>query len=609
MKIKELKYKLVEQKSADKRKDFIENLITSKRNKTLEINNDYYDGNHWNTDKDGQSNQTRSGKYVWGKSMPRKKNAKDDKLDRFSGVTNELKFHKGQLQKRNFVKYVVHKFQDFITGQENESITVTWEEQVSKDLTKDENQAGSFQNANENGNVNQDTAKESGVDTEAINAFLKVLWKKPENFMKKQTARMIVDTVAINELVYDADEEEYYVEAGHAEEIFPVYKGEDHVGTVRAYMISKEEAKGEFDIEVQEDDVSYAEAYWKEKDDVYMVKFINGEKYIPESMKETDGVVKLTADEKINFDPFDVIPNREHPKHKFDENNLADSEIFELIEQNDSYNAQRTIEHITNLFLAMPKVSIDWDTFEKLGLDVDDEAFKQALQEFQFLPNTLDTLPIKVHEGKGIPESFYVGLEHKEKAMFEDASIPMVLASGNLPANLAVETLKIATKVLDMALKQKREALRDLIRKTSMKALVAKGLIKNETEDIDQNIQVGFPTLGDLDVKDLIEFFFQAGDRGWLPDDYLIQESLDLVGRHDDVDKVISIRNQNRVSILSAVQEEKDRIRAEQVARIQVDGQQAQRDQKAEENQNNNNQENNNGGAVQENNNQTVGAS
>lgn len=567
---------IIEKLDASERDERFKQIIESKRNKTITMHRDYYEGNHWlvrnNEDRTGT---TRSGKHVFGKA-PNKIPLKGDKLDRKNDYSaKEIQYHAGQLQKRNYIKFFIQFYQDFITGTDEEEIQVVYEREVKEDFTKDENNVSS--NPQDSDNVTEEEAlvnrsvnnldnegneaDQEDDNSEEINKVLKSLWKTPEQFVKTQVARMTASTIAVGALEYDADEEQYFVSIVDAREIVPIYKRDQRIGTLRTYMIDKEECEAVFDMKIDEgkDKASYAEIYYKEKDEVYFIKFVDGKPYFGDIEAPEGNVqaIKVT-DKKQKFDPYDMVPNIKHAFRRFDEKELEDSEIFEWIDQNDSLNAQNTIEHISSLFIAQPKTSIDWDVAEKMQLDTESEEFKQAIHEFDWLPNSIDNIPVKVLDAKGIPESFYKSKDEKKQNLFEDAGVPMIIASGQIPSNLGVETLQLSNNRLNLKISQKREPIANLIKKISLKMLYAKGLISGEEIDEIKNIKVIFPSNNNFTKEKFLDYLFMAVDKGLLPDEYATLIYLEVVGKQEDSERVIASRNSSLQALKSLIDREKN---------------------------------------------------
>ena len=491
----------------EKREKMFKGIYFSDRNKKIEINKKYYNGEHWINTDSGGGNKTTSGKYIFGDS--KKPQREDDKLQRSNG--GKTMFSYGQLKVRNFVKFFTQTLEDSIIGSENQKITIK---------TNDSKQ----------------------------DSFLSELWDDNiETFIKTQLVKMIVTTVAVGKVI--EEDGKIYIEKIDAKEIVPVYQRNKIVGYIRSIPLSKEDVKIQFNKEVKKENNIYTEIYLTIEDNIIFYKYINGE------IIEKSNALNLEEVEERNILPYAIVENKTHPDHNFDYKHLAESEIFEIIEQNDTYNAQESIENLANLFLAIPKVSIDWNVAQKLEIDVKSSSFKRALNEFEFLPNNIDTLPIEVHKGEGIPESFYKNKQNVKKSIFEDAKIPYNIVSGDIPANISVETLELSMNILKNQLKQKRDKLVLLIKELSKIALQYNG----DSVDIN-DIEVNLPSLETLSLKDMLTFYQEGNDRGWLPDNYAIEQSLKTIGKSEDIDKVISSKSENERAVQKQIEEEKNRL-------------------------------------------------
>jgi hypothetical protein len=401
------------------RKHFIEKLIFNNRNDKLREIRKYYDGIHWKIAEDGTTNETTSNKKIWGKS---KSSIGDpnDPYQRTKGAKREPSFSYGQLQTKNYIKRFIQTYQDFIVSGDKTDISITYEEEISEE--------------------NQEEQEINVAILEQINEDLKYLWKDVDIFFKEQVARMVLNTVGVAKLSYDVEKKDYYIDTQDAINIFPIYLENQVKGIICAYEIPAYEAEMYEGVDIEKDKsvVPYAKIYYynQELERWMYVEIVNG--YITNPNAEPEQLV-----DEMNFNPFSIISNLDHPFRRFDVNSLEDSEVFDWIDKNDTLNAQSTIEYLTNLFLASPKVSMDMAILKDMNIDINSSEVKSALQAFQYSPFTIDTLPIVVHQGNGIPESFYTGLEITKQGLFEDASVPAFLANGTLPSGVAVETIEL----------------------------------------------------------------------------------------------------------------------------------------------------------------------
>lgn len=492
---------------SDSREDIINSLndlIDSPRNRLLDIHRQYYDGKHWQI-TEGRGNQTMSGKRIWGGKST---TANPEDVFKRGQSNKEVSFGEGQLQIRNYISKTIQVYQDYIVGDDGD-IEIEW-------------------------------ADESDANASTIGDFLKSLWFDSDVFLKEQVARGVLNTVSCARLNYD-DDEGYYVTVEDARDIFPIYVKDKRVGTLVTYPISAEQAK---DLGVQSKGEKnkqsvYAEAFYKDTDDEwYFVKIVDG------VIVNESGEPEILLPE-LAFDPFDIVSNLDHPFNKFDDNDLEASEIFALIDKNDAYNANSTIEFLTNLFLASPKVSIDLEMLKELHLTLDDPGIQDAINKFQYSPYTIDSLPIKVNAGNSIPESFYTGMANIKDGIFEDAGIPQFILSGSLPSGLAVETVELGMTMLEKKINQKRKQLVKLIQMISAKALKAKKLVDEPYSEIRSKIKVVIPPVISLSTKDVIGYLQTLAQNGVLPNRYAAHESLRLMNRAEDIETIEELEQES----------------------------------------------------------------
>jgi len=513
-------------------KEQLQKLVTSKRNDILAVNRKYFEGEHWKLDQYNRSNTTTSGKMIWSK---RKVNANPSDAYVRAANAQEISFHKGQLQQKNFVRLFTHIYQEYITGKDDEKTVVNYK-------TSEESK-------------NEDIEKE-------INESLNSGWGELKTFIKTQVARMVTNTVAISS-VFDK------VNIEDAREIFPIYDHDEMRAVIKAYMIDNETAKV-YNINTNKD-VVYAEV-WKLDGVVYYGEFVDG-KLINESgeldvylIDKNDGKVTTQSLDEL---PFVIVPNIDHPFNKFDCKNLEDSEIFDWIDQNDAYNASRTVEFLTNLFLASPKVSVNLEILKSLNMDINDKALQEAIRNFQYSPYSIDTLPIEVKAGNTIPESFYTGLRNTEDGLYESASIPKFIVKGELPSGLATETVQLGMMVLTKKINQKREQLRMLIEKST------KLLLKDKGYNVDNLLQVGeivveMPDIAGLSLQELLNTLREYANTGVLPGEYVAEEALTALGRSEDIEKVENIKRESADVLFSQIDRFRNQSKSERDAEAQV---------------------------------------
>lgn len=515
------------QMSPKERVDYFRDLINNDRNNRLRINRKYFDGEHWAFNSDGRSNTTTSGKQVWGKS--RKGNQDTDVYQRNASTSSDTSFSRGQLSIYNFIKKFIHLYQDYILGDKTGKCEVKY-------VPSDTLELGS--------------AKESEA---LINEKISNLWKNIDSFIKEQVAKAVLNTVAVSKLVIDInDHNNDEVVCVDAINYYPIYDGSKRVGSCEMYMISPTEAKG-YGVSSDKEAV-YAKFIYSVGDTFYFIESVNG--YIL-NLQE-DGTAEILIEENA-YDPYDLVSNLDHPFTVFDDNSLEDSEIFDWIDKNDNYNSSRTIEFLTNMYLAAPKASIDFEIMKNLNIQITDPAIQDALRSFQYSPFSIDTLPIKVTTGSTIPESFYIGLQNTKDALFEDANIPAFLLSGSMPSGIAVETIELGMKMLQRKIQQKRDQIEKIVKDATIKYLEVQGIVGVDRDDI----VLDLPAVVGLSSKELLLQMKEYSIAGILPSKYVREEALELMNRAGDLDRVKDIENADQVELRSAIEDRRRIIQQE----------------------------------------------
>ena len=501
----------------EERKKFFNDLIHSPRNDLLQTYRDYYNGIHWKYDEDGRSNTTRSGKQIWGKTR-NNYYATSDPYQRNTN-RNRVSFSRGQLQTINYINRFITVYQDNILGRGEQELKIT-------------------------------------TGNEEADEYLKESYGDMDAYVKEQLARMVINTVAIDKIKFHDDQ--YHVKPADAKEMYPVYMKDMVVGFARSYMIDWMEAKSYGINTKTKKDVPYAEVYYQDQDDMlwYFARFVDGR------IVNDGGEPERLVDE-LQFNPCTMVANIDHPFDKFDDDSLESTEMNEWIDKNDSLNATRTIEFLTNLFLASPKVSVDHDQVQNMGLSLADPAIQDAINSFQMMPYTIDTFPFKIMQGNAIPESFYKGLDMTRDSLFEDANIPRFMASGSIPSGTATETLELGMLMLETKLNQKREQLETLIKQSSEKILMAAGLAFEE-------IDVDFPPITGMSTRDMIREFRENTIAGILPKRYTRDEVLKLLNKGEDVGLVQNIDREDLVTLRESIDQQRTLVANQLDAEAQV---------------------------------------
>ena len=518
----------------DTRTDYFDRLINSKRNAIIDIHHEYYDGNHWSFDSDNKSQVTMSGATMFSKQSASGVKSSKDPYQR-TATRSGSAYHSGQLQVTNYPKLFIQKYQEYITGAENDDILVKLGEEFD----------------------------------EATQESINVLWGDLNTFIKEQTSRMVLDTVFLSKLSYNVQKKDYEIDIVDAVESFPIYDRKTIVGMVQAYTVTKEDLKlmgiDVSTLDKKNGKYSFAMVTYPDDNGNYMrIWVVNGKKYIT----NPKGGYEATMDngeylvDELNFNAYSVTPNINHAFHNFDDTHLEDSEMFDWIRKNDAINASDTIEFIANQYFAMPQVKIDKVEMKSRGYNMDDPALKQEIAHYSYMPGGVTGLPIEVVSGHSIPDSYYKGKESLQSDIHKLASIPQWLMDSNGFSNVTAETLQIGFQMLERKIKQKREQLSIQIRELTYKYLQIHGKTREGLLLKDFDCAVEWNEIFPLSNEKQIEFFQNSAVNGLIPTEYAITEMLKLVGRADDVEDVIFSRNQLGLDKATALRAEIDKKRA-----------------------------------------------
>jgi hypothetical protein len=506
---------LINSASPEQFRTYINKIITSDRNKIIQMHKDYYDNIHWDINEVGRANASRSGKWFFGRQNINNISAvtiRDRQKANSNGGSDGLTT--GQLQTKNYVKLFIQTYQDFLTGGGDEPLAVTYK------------------------------------DNEDANEILQGTWGDIRPFLKSQLAKLIINTVAITKTVWDNEEKIYKVEEVEAENFVPIYKNKNIlIGGIECYYIDTQTAILQYpQIEslnkVDSDQVSYAEIYIEDSNQVIRKEYVNG--YM---------VSEMVLIDQFALQPYTFVANIDHAFRQYDEKNLEDSEIFNWIDKNDSINANETIAFVVNLIMATPKYTIDAEKMNYLGVKLESLAFKQAMQNFSPFLGQVTELPIQLVDGTTVPDSFYQNLERMTQTIYEDAGIPKFIVSGEGISNISEETMSLAMSVLNRKLEQKKQQLHLLIQKTSEKILDKLGI------EYDSDVSINWIELGGLSQKQLIEHLVAGFQAGLYPKEYTYNETLKLIGRSDDIAIVKEMDLAQGNELIGEVQEQANILR------------------------------------------------
>jgi hypothetical protein len=534
-----LKFEAFINSNRESKRDTIDKLISADnpRQKTIYVNNEYYDGEHWRIDERGRSNTTKSGKLVWGKfTQGNISGVSNDAYGRDRDKSLDIAFHEGQLQVRNYIKQFIQVYQEYLFGESSEPFKIT-------------------------------------TKNDELDEALRKLWFDNSDVLdlsKDLIAKGVVTTVFTARLVYVDKLKDYKVESCDAADLFPIYESDETIGYINAFYIDGFTANQVFGIESSPDQkVTFAKVYYMKPDNnYYMTTIVDGlpmleieGKYVPSNFE--DSSIKLV--DELAFLPYYIQPNINHANRRFDDRTLEDSEIFGWIDKNDALNANETMAFLGTLLYVFPRTKIDFDAAEKLGIDPNSEIFKQGLSQAFPSMFEVNNLPIATEPGNPIDQSFYNQLDRIKSALFEESAIPEFLINGTGISQISERTMQLAMSALVKKIEQKRHGLAKLYENISKDYLK---LRKLGNENI--NIVVEWGDVLPSTKEETANIFYGAVDRQILPARYVQRKILELINNEEDIEEVKEIQEDDLEEIRQTVDAQAAIQQAEDLARQQT---------------------------------------
>jgi hypothetical protein len=457
-------YDLAEYIESNKIKNLQNLLLQGKKNATVKMLRDYYNGRQW--DYNGWlTDTTRSGKQVWHIN---KKNP------------NDMGVGEGDLQVYNVCDSTINVYSSYARGtiHDNNRIVVDDNEQLS-DL------------ANEKLNLDvliPRTITRAGVDSVCV-------WK----FQEDGTVELL-DTL----------------------EVFPIYNGEDRIGTVRIYEISKNDpivVDNDIDIKKNEKAI-YTEIWSPRGDTMWLSKYVN--KVVIEDGKAP-----------FDFDPHIYIANKDNEFVKFDENHVEVSDVFRLVDIQDALNKTVTEEGIIISKVAFPMIKVIKEIYDKMAEGViDPEKLKKDLAEVSLVAGKIIAAPIERENGMDMPSGVDAYVDNILEQVYRVTGIPKGVYVSEGMSGISEKTMSAMMESLKRRVDEKRTNI-----ERGVKEYIA---MLTGNEELKDNTHVEWAEMFGMSKEEQANLIVQGFSSRILTREYSIEKILEILGDGEMLEELLA---------------------------------------------------------------------
>lgn len=479
------RYELQEKIDSNKLYDYVEGLLYGcPKNRALDIYRDYYNGNQWSF-TNGRSNTTRSGKVMW--------EVKDQKTPKDTGFTA------GELKTWNLCDIAVDIYTSYLLGDKREKARLIVD--GMEDWTK------------------------------KINKRLNL-----QKIIKKTAHRLSVDSVCIWKITESGN-----IEFIDAKEVFPIYEGDEQIGTLRTYKVSKgDPALADLTIKDEKKDHYFTEIWIPEEGNMMLYKYVDNDEV--ESGKAP-----------YNFDPYITVINKDNEFESFDENNTEISDVGKIIDIQDDLNSTITDISLINRKVAIPMFRVAQEAYnEVLKGNLDVAKFKESLENLTIAANRILAAPIEKVETDGLPASTMQFLETIFTQFYMTTGIPRTVFVSEGIGNVSQKTAELMLESLRRRVDEKRLNIEQ-----AFKQYVS--CITGGNEEAVDATYIDYPDIMGLDELSKVDVVTKSNEL--LPEEYRVEKILEVLGDADRLVEILGSKMQNSLSFRVAV--EKQRLQKE----------------------------------------------
>lgn len=476
------------QEKVDKRKlsEYVEGLLYGcPKNKALDIYRDYYNGNQWRI-TNGRSNTTRSGKVMW--------EAKEQRTAKDTGFTT------GELKTWNLCDIAVDVYTSYLLGDKREKSRL-----IIKGMK-------SLQ--------------------DKVNDRLNI-----QKIIKKTAHRISVDSVCIWKITSDGG-----IEFIDAREIFPIYEGDEQVGTLRTYKVYAGDPvlEGMTLENSKSKDHFYTEVWMPENGKMKLYKYID------------DDLIE-EGDAPYEFNPYIAVINKDNEFENFDEDNTEISDVGKIIDIQDDLNSTITDISLINRKVAIPMFRVAQEAYnEVLKGNIDVEKFKQSLESLTIAANRIMAAPVEKVETDGLPASTMQFLDSIFTQFYMTTGIPRTIFVSEGIGNVSQKTAELLLESLKRRIDEKRMNIEQAFKE------YISCITGGNKQAIDAT-SVDYPDIMGLDELSKVDVVTKSGEL--LPEEYKVEKILAVLGDLDRMEEITGSKMENSLSFRVAV--EKQRLQKE----------------------------------------------
>jgi len=459
-----LYYDLENYLQSDKIKELQTLLLGGNKNNTVKMLRDYYNGEQWEYNS-WMTDTTRSGKKVWN---IHKKNP------------NDMGIGEGDLQVYNVCDSTINIYSSYARGTINDDNRVSIE-----------------------GNDNLAQQVNDNLDLDTI--------------ISRSITRAGVDSVAVWKFKEDGS-----LDFIDSLEIFPIYDGEDRVGTIRIYEISRNDPivkDNNIDLKKNER-VLYMEVWKPKGETMWLTKYVNKE---------------IIEDGKApyEFDPHIYIANKDNEFVKYDEQHIEVSDVMRLVDMQDALNKTITEEGIIISKVAFPMIKVIKEIYDRMAEGtINAEQLKKDLSEVSLVAGKIISAPIEREGGMDIPSGIDTYIENIFQQIHRITGIPKGVFVSEGMSGISEKTMSAMMESLKRRVDEKRA---NILRGVKKYVVMLTG--NPEMEDAVTIEWAEMFAMSKEEQADLLVKGFQAQI---LTREYSLEQLLDILGDGERFEEIMA---------------------------------------------------------------------
>jgi len=456
-------------------------LLGGNKNSTIRMLRDYYNGKQWEYNS-WMTDTTRSGKKVWNIN---KKNP------------NDMGIGEGDLQVYNVCDSAVNIYSSYGRGTINDDNRVKVEDndQLAQDI---------------NDKIDLDILISRSMTRGGVDSI--TIWKFNED-----GSLDFVDSL----------------------EVFPIYDGEDRVGTIRLYEISKNDPivrDNNIDIKKNER-VLYMEV-WKPREGVmWLTKYVNKE--IIEDGKAP-----------FDFDPHIYISNKDNEFVKFDEQHIEVSDVGRLVDIQDALNKTITEEGIIISKVAFPMIKVIKEIYDKMAEGtINAEQLKKDLSEVSLVAGKIISAPIEREGGMNIPSGIDTYIDNIFAQIHRVTGIPKGVFVSEGMSGISEKTISAMMESLKRRVDEKRANIQQGIQKYA--------IMLTGNPEIGDAVTIEWAEMFAMSKEEQAGLLVQGYQAQILTREYSLEQLLDILGDGERFEEIMALIDEGNLEKRLNIEREK----------------------------------------------------